>query len=102
VADSEDEAVLPYSASQHLMAPREEDNQEYKEKLTIILSIKVAEMVKKIKLLVEGVTSMVDHEEQSINLASTFQQLSQNTIPFEIFRRGLVGLLKKLEGEFYR
>lgn len=102
MADSEDEAVLPYSASQHLMAPREEDNQEYKEKLTIILSIKVAEMVKKIKLLVEGVTTVVDHEEQTINLASTFQQLTQNTIPFEIFRKGLVALLKKLEGEFYR
>lgn len=51
---------MPYTKTNRLKSEdksADEDTQEYREKLTIILSIKVAEMIKKLKLLTEGLTS---------------------------------------------
>ena len=80
----------------------DEDTQEYREKLTIILSIKVAEMIKKLKLLTEGLPSFSDREEASHSIFTVFQSLSQEELPYEIFRRGVVNLLKQMEAEFFR
>ena len=58
--DDGEEALVPYTRTNRLKSEdksADEDTQEYREKLTIILSIKVAEMIKKLKLLTEGLTS---------------------------------------------
>lgn len=51
---------MPYTKTNRLKSSdksADNDTQEYREKLTIILSIKVAEMIKKLKLLTEGLPS---------------------------------------------
>lgn len=58
--DEAEETLVPYTKTNRLKSEdksADEDTQEYREKLTIILSIKVAEMIKKLKLLTEGLTS---------------------------------------------
>lgn len=96
---------MPYTKTNRLRSEdksADEDTQEYREKLTIILSIKVAEMIKKLKLLTEGLTSFEDKEETNHNIFTVFQSLSQDELPYEIFRRGVINLLKQMEAEFFR
>ena len=78
-----------------------ERSQEYTEKLTIILSIKVTEMMKKINLLLAG-TNPNEDGSKSVNLFSTFEHLTLSSIPYDIFRKGVLALLKRMEQEFLR
>lgn len=72
-----------------------EKSQEYHEKLTIILSIKVSEMMKKINVLLTGLPE--DQEgDKPINILSLFDNLALTNIPYEVFKKGVVSLLKKL------
>jgi hypothetical protein len=92
---------MPYGQSHRLHSEEKvEENQEYREKLTIILSIKVAEMVRKLKLLVEGVPPF--EEQQPINILTIFTNLTQGQLPYELFRKGVISLLRQMEVEFFR
>ena len=73
-----------------------EKSQEYHEKLTIILSIKVSEMMKKINLLLAGAPEDAEGE-HSVNILSLFDGIALTNIPYEVFKKGVVTLLKKLE-----
>lgn len=53
-------------------------------------------MVKKIKILMEGITIFEDSYEAVVNLQSIFKGMTLTKIPYEIFRKGTVNLLKKL------
>ena len=56
-------------------------------------------MVRKLKLLTEGVPPF--EQQQANNLFTIFANLTQD-IPYEIFRKGVVGLLRQMEAEFFR
>jgi hypothetical protein len=53
-------------------------------------------MVKKIKILMDGITIFEENNEELFNLKSTFKGITLSRIPYEIFRKGIVTLLKKL------
>lgn len=55
-------------------------------------------MVKKIKLLKEGAVQYDGEDEHATNIITIFSGLSQqDSIPYEIFRKGVVQLLRQLE-----
>ena len=55
--DSDQEETHKFTNSAKLEVPEPGEGQEYQEKLTIILSIKVTEMMKKIKILLDGIAN---------------------------------------------
>jgi hypothetical protein len=61
----------------------------------------VAEMVRKLKLLVEGVPAF-EEQQPAINVFTSFAALTQEQIPYEIFRKGVVSLLRQMEADFFR
>ena len=52
--------------------------------------------MKKINLLLTGIPEDSDSE-KSINILSLFDGIALTNIPFEIFKKGVITLLKKLE-----
>lgn len=57
-------------------------------------------MLKKLKLLIEGTPPFEDTP--SSNIISIFATLSQDELPYELFRKGVVSLLRQMEAEFFR
>lgn len=51
-------------------------------------------MLKKIKALVAG-TQSADNED--INIFSTFQNMYSPLLPYEVFKKGIITLLRKLD-----
>lgn len=57
-------------------------------------------MVRKLKLLVEGVPPF--EEQQPINILTIFASLTQENLPYELFKKGVISLLRQMEAEFFR